>query len=56
MRLNPFMNQVYFYYPVQPGDRLFFPSLNPFMNQVYFYFAASAIRSQFLLHEVLIPL
>ncbi len=37
-RLNPFMNQVYFYVEKRGGptaSRLF--CLNPFMNQVYFY-------------------
>ena len=37
LRLNPFMNQVYFYItPLLYAHKLK-RRLNPFMNQVYFY-------------------
>ncbi len=36
--LNPFENQVYFYYEIWTLDgRKFLKGLNPFENQVYFY-------------------
>ena len=37
--LNPFMNQVYFYFVFAYVFCVVFrlPRLNPFMNQVYFY-------------------
>ena len=56
-RLNPFMNQVYFYNEF--GDRviskLYCKSLNPFMNQVYFY-DGTGLRIQAGGAGVLIPL
>ena len=55
-RLNPFMNQVYFYgRAAEGGGCAAERCLNPFMNQVYFYMGGVAPN-----HEkggyVLIPL
>ena len=38
-RLNPFMNQVYFYFLLLTNKDKPLKCLNPFMNQVYFYAA-----------------
>ena len=37
-RLNPFMNQVYFYRSLWLPHQRYLLGLNPFMNQVYFYY------------------
>ena len=55
-RLNPFMNQVYFYRVKDDRDqRLQICGLNPFMNQVYFYLSP-LVQDMPRLLKVLIPL
>ena len=53
--LNPFMNQVYFYYPELQDALRAVKGLNPFMNQVYFYYGYAKIRKRSI-DFVLIPL